>query len=60
MTLGNLLPVYDYKCQECQRVSTITHSIEVDPQVICVCKKPMVRIVSVPAVSFKGKGWGKD
>ena len=54
------MPVYDYKCQECSKVSTITHSVYVDPQVICVCKKPMIRVVSVPAISFKGTGWGKD
>jgi predicted nucleic acid-binding Zn ribbon protein len=54
------MPVYDFKC-ECGKTSVITISIPPgDFQMTCVCGKTMARVYSAPAVTFKGKGWGKD
>jgi putative FmdB family regulatory protein len=54
------MPVYDYKCPVCGSKATITHSLVVTPRIVCHCGAEKVRVMSVPAVSFKGKGWGKD
>lgn len=54
------MPVYDYKCPVCGSKATITHSVVVTPRIVCHCGAEKVRVMSVPAVSFKGKGWGKD
>jgi putative FmdB family regulatory protein len=54
------MPVYDFKC-ECGKTSTITISIPPGEfKMSCVCGKPMARVYSAPAVTFKGSGWGKD
>jgi putative FmdB family regulatory protein len=57
------MPVYDYKCNDCDSTITIVRSIKDDEQTpICAhCAKEMTRAYeSAPAVTFKGKGWGKD
>jgi predicted nucleic acid-binding Zn ribbon protein len=55
------MPVYDFKC-ECGHTSTITIELAyVDGFIAgCICGKEMKRIIAVPAVTFKGSGWGKD
>jgi putative FmdB family regulatory protein len=57
------MPVYDYKCQDCESTITIIRSINDDEQVpICAhCAREMTRAYeSAPAITFKGTGWGKD
>lgn len=58
---GEKMPVYDFKC-ECGKRSTITIELAyIDKfRAGCICGKLMQRVLSVPAVSFKGSGWGKD
>jgi putative FmdB family regulatory protein len=56
-------PVYDYKCQDCESTITIVRSIKDDEHTpICAhCAREMTRSYdSAPAITFKGKGWGKD
>ena len=59
--LVSKIPVYDFKC-ECGKRSTITIELAyVDNfKAGCICGKLMKRVLSVPAVTFKGSGWGKD
>jgi putative FmdB family regulatory protein len=57
------MPVYDYKCQDCENTITIVRSIKDDEQTpICAhCAREMTRSYdSAPGIAFKGKGWGKD
>ena len=57
------MPTYDYRCPSCKVITPIIRSIYADPNYnppCPTCDKPMARIVSVPALSFKGTGWGKD
>jgi predicted nucleic acid-binding Zn ribbon protein len=58
---GSKIPVYDFKC-ECGKTSTITVELAyIDKfRAGCICGKLMKRVLSVPAVTFKGSGWGKD
>jgi predicted nucleic acid-binding Zn ribbon protein len=59
--LVSKIPVYDFKC-ECGKTSTITVELAyIDKfRAGCICGKLMTRVLSVPAVTFKGSGWGKD
>jgi len=57
------MPAYDYRCPTCDSTVTIIRGItedEVKP--ICItCQAEMPRAYDqAPAVTFKGKGWGKD
>ena len=56
-----VMPVYEYKCPECDGVEEITRSIEYrDTPAICTkdtCYGLLKRIISKPAVSFKGTGF---
>jgi putative FmdB family regulatory protein len=57
------MPAYDYKCQTCDSTITIVRAITDDEATpICAhCAREMTRSYdSAPAITFKGKGWGKD
>ena len=56
------MPTYDYRCTECDSTATISVKITDTPSVpVCAsCTVTMVRVFGVGAVTFKGKGWGKD
>ena len=52
------MPVYDYKCQECNITRTLTISIKADDFVMkCDCGREMVKVFGVGAVSFRGSGF---
>lgn len=52
------MPVYDYKCQECDVTRTITISIKHEDFVMkCDCGREMVKVFGVGAVSFRGSGF---
>lgn len=57
------MPSYDYRCNECQFVQEITHSIKVDPDFFCPqCKKlgkeiKMERLISINKSGFIFKQW---
>jgi putative FmdB family regulatory protein len=58
-----VMPAYDYKCNTCENTITIIRGIADDEQTpICAhCAKVMPRAYdSAPAITFKGKGWGRD
>ena len=57
------MPVYDYKCNDCDYTMTIIRGIAEDElKPICVkCQAEMGRSYdTAPAVQFLGIGWGKD
>lgn len=58
------MPKYDYKCDSCDEVEEMEHSISEDANgVPCrfpKCKGHLNRIISTaPGTHFKGQGWGK-
>lgn len=57
------MPNYDYKCSKCGQV--IDLKVKVDERDIIVIKCPncqniMKRIITMPAILFRGAGWSKD
>lgn len=52
-----MLPTYDYKCIE-GHYQTISHGFDNEPIVHCPkCTAIMLKVYSVPNVSFKGTGF---
>ena len=55
------MAIYDYKCRVCDDMIQVNHSINDSPTVLCgKCESKRVKVISAPAVAFKGTGWGKD
>lgn len=56
------MPIYEYRCTECDQTASVAASIKDEPSVpVCgACTVTMVRVYGVAAVTFKGTGWGKD
>ena len=55
------MPKYDFKCESCQKTSESFFPIQEGPApaIVCPeCGKEAFRVHSVPAVAFKGGGWG--
>jgi putative FmdB family regulatory protein len=52
------MPLYEYQCQSCGRRTEILQRLS-DPAVTecSVCGGAQKRLVSAPAVQFKGSGW---
>jgi putative FmdB family regulatory protein len=52
------MPIYEYQCQTCGRRSEELQKMADAPLTECkVCGGPLKRLVSSPAVQFKGSGW---
>lgn len=56
------MPVYEYRCTECEQTASVTANITEQPAIpVCGnCTVTMVRVFGLGAVTFKGTGWGKD
>ena len=53
------MPIYTYKCLECQEKQEKDHGMADSPEFICAkCNVPLKKIPGVGAVTFKGNGWG--
>lgn len=55
------MPIYTYKCAKCGFEQDHRHEMTADFS--CVCPKDnnlMQKKPSIPAVSFKGTGWGAN
>lgn len=53
------MPLYEYQCQACQRRFELIRKFS-DPEVqeCTLCGKgPVQRLMSSPAIQFKGSGW---
>jgi putative FmdB family regulatory protein len=54
------LPVYDYACTVCGRTIEVMHEVHDSGPLVCeVCGGPMRKVLSAPAIVFKGSGWAK-
>ncbi|MEA2026991.1 MAG: zinc ribbon domain-containing protein [Chloroflexota bacterium] len=54
------MPLYDYRCAECDRVVEVMHSIHGSgPETCETCGGAMRKLLSTPAIHFKGSGWAK-
>jgi len=52
------VPIYEYWCQPCAYKFEVKQSIKDDPVAACSrCGKSVNRIISPPAIMFKGSGW---
>jgi putative FmdB family regulatory protein len=56
------MPVYEYRCAKCGMTMTIVRQMtDEEHKPGCAgCGLVMTRYYHEPAVTFKGKGWGKD
>jgi len=55
------MPLYEYKCQQCKRHTEKIQKFS-DPEITTCpyCGGPLERVLSAPAIAFKGGGWYKD
>ena len=55
------MPLYEYECKQCHRHTEKIQKFS-DPEItICPhCGGPLERVISAPAIAFKGGGWFKD
>jgi putative FmdB family regulatory protein len=52
------VPIYEYFCQPCAYKFEVKQSIKDDPVANCTrCGSSVSRIISPPALMFKGTGW---
>ncbi|ALA58467.1 FmdB family zinc ribbon protein [Nitrospira moscoviensis] len=52
------MPIYEYACQDCAYTFELKQSIKEEPVAVCArCGKSVTRIISAPAIMFKGSGW---
>lgn len=53
-----IVPTYEYLCQNCSYRFELKQSIKEDPVATCAqCGKSVRRLISAPAIMFKGSGW---
>ena len=56
----NDMPIYQYKCSECQKITEELRSITDDPpNIICSCGAMAYKIISQSTFHLKGEGWFK-
>ena len=54
------MPIYDYRCDHCGHVFSAVQSFSDPPLEKCPsCGKTPRRLLSTPAIVFKGSGWYK-
>jgi len=54
------MPLYDFKCTECEHVFEIIQKY-IEPNPKCEeCGEPTIRIISRTSFTLKGDGWYKD
>ncbi len=52
------MPIYEYQCRKCNEVTEALQKMSDDPLTECnSCGGELKRLVSAPAVQFKGSGW---
>jgi putative FmdB family regulatory protein len=52
------MPIYEYKCLKCGSVLEVVQKISDEPLKKCPkCKGPLKKLISPPALQFKGSGW---
>ncbi|NOT21462.1 MAG: zinc ribbon domain-containing protein [Nitrospiraceae bacterium] len=52
------MPIYEYQCEGCADRFEVKQSMKDDPLTTCSkCGKRVQRLISSPAIMFKGSGW---
>ena len=52
------MPLYEYRCKDCGHQFEKIQSFSAPEEKECpVCRGPVERLISAPAVQFKGSGW---
>ncbi len=52
------MALYEYQCQQCGTRSEVLQKMADPPLTVCeLCGGPLKRLLSSPAVQFKGSGW---
>lgn len=52
------MPIYEYQCESCADRFEVKQSMKDDPLTACPqCGKRVQRLISSPAIMFKGSGW---
>jgi len=53
------MPLYEYECEACGERFEVIQKFSDDPVQVCrLCGKgPVARLISSPAIQFKGEGW---
>jgi putative FmdB family regulatory protein len=55
------MPLYEYECKQCHRHTEKIQKFSDAEITICPhCGGPLERVISAPAIAFKGGGWFKD
>lgn len=55
---GSAMPIYEYKCRKCGEVCEILQKMmDPSPKSCPACGGPLEKILSCPAIQFKGSGW---
>jgi putative FmdB family regulatory protein len=58
MVGGLHVPIYEYVCQSCRHQFEVKQKFSDDPITSCVrCGQTVTKIISAPAIMFKGSGW---
>jgi putative FmdB family regulatory protein len=54
------MPLYEYQCQNCQEREEIIQKLSDPPHSVCPkCGGDMKKLISSPAIQFKGSGFYK-
>jgi putative FmdB family regulatory protein len=52
------MPIYEYKCSQCNKVFEMLQSISAEPLTKCIyCQGSVTKLISAPAFQFKGSGF---
>lgn len=52
------MPLYEYKCKKCGEIFEVVQKISELPLKKCIkCGGTVIKILSPPAIQFKGSGW---
>jgi len=52
------MPLYEYECLSCGKRTEVLQRFQEAPLTVCAeCGGPLKKLLSAPAVQFKGSGW---
>jgi len=52
------MPLYEYKCKKCGEIFEVVQKVNDPPLKVCIkCGGPVSKMLSSPAIQFKGSGW---
>ena len=52
------MPLYEYQCTSCGKRVEKIQSLKAEPLKVCeACGGSLERLISAPAIQFKGSGW---